>query len=380
MKKKIIIFTSAGGGGHMSTSKALHAHLEETYNVQSIYLFKSALKTIDPIYLLSFGYYSGEDTYNYCASRGWLFVLNRLYYFGAWYTKLFSSRAQKLIELHINKHTPDLIISVIPLMNNTILNIANKHNIPFLLIPTDLDATTFLDGITAPQSKNFYVAISFDNPDIKNAFNKAKIPQQCIHIAGFPLREQFFEQKNIPAIKKHLSIPEGRPVIVVLLGFRGSRSMVRFAQELAALKSPAHIVFCAGTNEVSQQKIEELLFPKHISKTVLGFTKEISDVMAVADLFITKSGSISVYEALYMNLPMLFDATTSVLLWEQFNHHFIKKNGFGDNVTDYTAIAPITEDMLNPQRLRVIKNNLHKLKKLHGCNEIRLLIEKILHT
>jgi len=46
--------------------------------------------------------------------------------------------------------------------------------------------------------------------------------------------------------------------------------------------------------------------------------------MAASDLCITKSGSVSVCETIYSNLPVLLDATSDVLRWEQFNHRFIK--------------------------------------------------------
>ncbi len=61
------------------------------------------------------------------------------YNIGSWYYNFFKSSVEPLLEKYLTQHQPDLIISVIPLINNLVLKVAQKLNIPFLLIPTDLD-------------------------------------------------------------------------------------------------------------------------------------------------------------------------------------------------------------------------------------------------
>ena len=80
--------------------------------------------------------------------------------------------------------------------------------------------------------------------------------------------------------------------------------------------------------------------------SIVGFTERISDYMAVSDILITKSGTLSVCEAIYMNLPMLLDATSTILPWEQFNHTFIKQHNFGESITDYAMIEPMISALL----------------------------------
>src|SRR5262249_25768780 len=148
-----------------------------------------------------------------------------------------------------------------------------------------------------------------------------------------PLRPEFFTAKDINGIKKEFNIQPNKPVILMLMGAVGSQALFTFAQEILKISFPCHVIICVGKAHEMIDKIKQLNFPSHISYTVVGFTQKMADLMAVADLFITKSGTVSVCEAIYSNLPLLVDATTGVLAWEQFNHQFIKKHGFGDIIS-----------------------------------------------
>src|SRR5207237_3814499 len=102
-----------------------------------------------------------------------------------------------------------------------------------------------------------------------------------------------------------------------------------FVRELAQIKEPVHLLICIARQEQLRHKIMALKLAPHITMTIIGFTDRISDLMAIADILITKSGSVSVNEALYMNLPMILDATSHLLSWEKYNHTFIEQHQLG---------------------------------------------------
>ena len=45
MKKKVLIFTCIGGGGHISASNALEAYLEDEYAVEQLDILQIRLAT-----------------------------------------------------------------------------------------------------------------------------------------------------------------------------------------------------------------------------------------------------------------------------------------------------------------------------------------------
>ena len=377
--KKIIIYTSGGGSGHISVSKALKTYLEKDYDNVTSFIFDDVLKPMDLMSTLTFQKYSGEDFYNYFVSKKYYTILNMLLRIGLWYFRIRKKRVFQLINEHIKKQKPDLVISLVPIINNMILDVAKQHNLPFLLIPTDLDATTFIYGIKNPDYSKFHIALTFEDKDILQTIKSAHIPQNQISITGAVLRPDFFEQKNKTKLKELLYIVPDIPIVMVLMGGMGSTEIIKFAKNLATLPIPAHLLLCLGINEKVRKKIQNLVFPSHITYSLIGFTERISDLMAITDILITKSGSVSVCEAIYMQVPMLLDAISTILLWERFNHDFITKHQFGDIIKQYDEIVPkVTKLLSDKKQLQCIKYNLTSYEKKHGGEEIKKLVTRLI--
>ncbi|TET06783.1 hypothetical protein E3J79_00885 [Candidatus Dependentiae bacterium] len=377
--KKVLILTSTGGGGHISVSNALNTYLCSTYDVKEVLVFKHILKSLDPFMSFIFAHINGENIYNYLIRKKWYFLANLLYNFGEHYFAFRSNKIGKILDTYFIKEKPDLVISVIPIINQDILLATKKLNIPFLLIPTDLDTTTFLYRLNGSNHPNFKLSLAFDDEDIHRITKQASISQNQITINGFPLRTDFFKDKNKAQIHKKFNIPDDKPVILLLMGTQGSNNMSRFVKELAMLTTPTHLICCIGKNKAISPLISTIPLPDHISLSIIEFTQQISDLMDISDLIITKSGSVSVCETIYSNIPPMLDATSTILRWEQFNHHFITKHQLGGIISGKTSIAKQVEMVLsNKELLTTFRNNLLAYKKKQSPNEIPQLIASML--
>jgi len=377
--KKILILTSIGGGGHISTSSALFSYLSKDFEIQTINLFKDLLSPLDLFHKLTFGRFHGEDIYNYFISKKKVWILTLFYKLGIWNIALQKRKIKKIVLDYIKQNNYDLIISVIPFANHIILEAAQELNIPFLLIPTDLDLRTYLIGISQPQYEKFYLAIPFYDKRIYAQIDDAKIPHHHIHIIGALLRNDFYLMKNTHHLKNELNLPKDKHIVMILMGAQGSCEMVKFIQALSAITVPIHIIACIGKYNSIKTKLNSIKLPPHISLSIITFTSHIADFMTTADILITKSGSISVFESIYMHTPMLLDATSMILPWEEFNHHFIKQHNFGTSISSYKHVAPLTESILkNKKVLSFYKTNLIQFHKKNGKEEIIKLINTIL--
>lgn len=376
-KKKILILSCEGGGGHTAVAQALDEYLSDEFEVAIFSDFFYGL--LQPQYLRS-NRISGEKIYNYFLVNKWYRTINWYYKAGIWFfNTLTHTKSLKKIKNYLIEHKPDLVISVIPLANNLILEAAQSLNIPFLLIPTDLDIRTFIAKIKSPSYKSFKLALAHETPAANKALNKAHIPPMAIEKTGFVIRKNFFEHKDVPAIKREYNVPEGKPVILLLLGAVGVERIVDFTQEIMHINTSAHLLICIGRNESLQAQIQALNFPPHISYTIIGFTNKISDLMAIADVFITKSGSVSVNEGLHMNLPMILDATGPLLTWEEKNHFFVTDHMLGISLKNIHDLPQILDDWLSDQKkLLHYKNNLLKLEKKSAGEQIKKLVRKML--
>ncbi len=378
-KKKIIIITTSAGGGHISVSNAVNSYLKDEFDVETFHAFGHILAPLDVIHTFSRGRFSIPKFYDCLLQKKWLFFCNLLYQAGRWYFRLRRNKMEQLLATFIKKQNPDLIISVVPMINNAILNVVKEGSIVFFLIPTDLNTEAFLYGIKNAQYTQFYVSSAFDDQEIIQTFISVGIPISQITITGFPIRLDFFEKKDTLKIKEQYSIANNKPVMMLLMGASGPKAMYTFCKQLTKLTMPIHILICLGKNNNLRDKIKSINFPPHITITIISFTQRISDLMAVSDILITKSGSVTVCEAIYMHLPMLLDATSTVLKWEQFNHTFVKKHGFGLIINNLNQmLQQITELLSNKDQLSQMKKKMAQFEKKDAYIEIPKLIKNLL--
>jgi len=178
-KKKILILSSNGGGGHTAVSNALRDYLNNDYEIIIINVFTELLGALDHANTFSKKRFSGEGLYNYLLAHKWYRLINLYFSAGSWYyNTLMGKSSRKLMYDFFSQGKFDLIISVIPIVNNIALDAAEKANIPFLLIPTDLDIRTFIQKIKNPTYKKFKLAIPFLTPETEKVIKKPALKNQ----------------------------------------------------------------------------------------------------------------------------------------------------------------------------------------------------------
>jgi processive 1,2-diacylglycerol beta-glucosyltransferase len=122
-----------------------------------------------------------------------------------------------------------------------------------------------------------------------------------VEVTGIPVDPRFATPLDRPALRRERGLPDG-PVVLLLGGGFGVGPIQQMAVRLEAAKRPARIVVVAGRNERLRRSLTEAAGPR---TTVLGFTTEIDEWMAVADLLVTKPGGLTTAEALARGLPMV---------------------------------------------------------------------------
>lgn len=377
--KKILIFSSTGGGGHVSVASAIEQCLQQEYAVQIVYVFAQALGTIDPLRILTLGHIRCEDFYNFLLRKKWTGLLNALYQMGRFAFKFDPGLTTYLIKKNIKNNAPDLVISVVPLANESIKNACDALQIPFLLVPTDLNPYSFIHDLKNVAKSSMHCAISFNDPMILNLFARENFPADRCIVTDFPIKQSFFESKDSAALKHEFGVPADKKVIMVLMGAAGSDVTYKYCKTLAQLDFPVHLLICLGRNEKLREKIETLPLPHHISCTILGSTDRIADLMAIADLCITKAGTVSVCETIYMNLPMILDNTSIPLAWEKFNLEFVNRHQFGRVSNNFRHLNHLVKSIvMNPSYYAYLKTNLQMYPKVFFGSRFKKLIAKMI--
>jgi processive 1,2-diacylglycerol beta-glucosyltransferase len=376
-KKRVIIFSSKGGGGHTSASNAIKDYLGDAYHVAIVNVFTDEIVALDPIHNLTTGAYGGEKFYDFFLQTQSIWCAQAWCAFGRVTMRLRSSSVEASFEECIKTQKPDLIISVIPVIDGSLYRVAERLDIPLAVITCDLDATNYINGLRNVTYEKFFFGLNFDDPKILETIKPAQIPPNQVRFVGFPVRTAFLHKPHTSCLKQELAIPTNKPVVMVLMGSAGSKATFSYARALAKFKKPIHIILCLGRNEALREKIATIPFPAHISVTVVGFTNRIADYMGVSDLLITKSGPTSICEALNMGLPMIIDHTKRVLWWEQMNIDFVRQHGFGQELRSMRNLSKLLELSLESSVLESMREAMRHYHLPDVKNNVKALVDEM---
>ncbi len=296
--KKILILTAPFGSGHLQVSQALvnefkqHPNVEvEEYDLYSEE-FPTLSKTLQKAYLRSYKPI-GKDVY-------------RMLYYGANHA-IYDTMHAKLIKPYyefgmrnlrnkLKTCQPDAIISVFPV--TSLYRLEDKgFKIPMYTVITDYYAT----GLWLYKgARRHYVA---SNRII--AWGVANgLTQQQFLLTGIPINSKFYEPLDKKALYQKYDLDENRKTIVVTAGAHGVISSVRDMAEKLATQTDLQVVVVCGRNEKLYEETKAIAL-EHSNVKVLGYCKDMAELLEIADLMVTKPGGISLTEAAVKGVPVI---------------------------------------------------------------------------
>lgn len=348
-RKRVLILYSDGGSCHKSATRTIEELLAGTnYDITVVNFFEEIAHEIDPVKALTLGYMSGEDIYNKMLRRGWNTLVNYLALNIAPVLIKWSDKdLQELSKEYFKQAQADIIISTIPIINHGAAYAAKELGIPYILLTLDCELATWLLDFNQPDFyEKMYITLWHDNEKIRERLAQYFVPETNIRRIGFPIRKQFFEKKNRAQLRNTYEIPQDKLVVMLMMGGNGSFAVYRYAKKLMSMDLPIHIIACAGNNERLIRRLKKLKAREKepTSLTILEFTQNISDIMAVSDLLVTKPGPGTINEALMLELPVLIDATGTPLFWEKPHIDFIKTHHFGDAFESMEELEALVQE------------------------------------
>lgn len=128
------------------------------------------------------------------------------------------------------------------------------------------------------------------------------VPPESIVVTGIPISAKFSSKIDPKAVRKAYGLRDDLPVMLVLGGGFGMGPVAEIMAELDKATGHFQTVVVAGRNEKLRRKLaaREHKHPTH----VLGFSPNMHELMAIAELIITKPGGLTTSEALAMGKPL----------------------------------------------------------------------------
>nr|WP_263327800.1 glycosyltransferase [Neobacillus sp. Marseille-Q6967] len=194
---------------------------------------------------------------------------------------------------------PDLILSVHPNFNGSILNILEKQNIniPFITLIADL---VNIYPLWADKRASYIISPTFE---AKKKCIEYGLPDEKIKVPGFPVRSRFF-QKDYHQRKLY---KRGQSLkCLIMSGGEGVGNMKKIAETLLGHFDDCTVKIVAGKNEKLKTKLERSLKTPYGKRVeIYGFIQNIQDLMFTSDIAITRGSPNVMFEAIASNTPLI---------------------------------------------------------------------------
>jgi len=277
MSKKKIVFTGGGSAGHVTPNIAIIGEIEKEWTIHYIGSKKGIEK--DLIGKLEIPYYG--------ISSGKL----RRYIDFENFVDLFRvlkgcMEARRLLK----KLKPDLVFSKGGFVSVPVILAAQSLKIPIFLHESDMTP-----GLANKISQRFATRIFTSFEETKKYFPKDKTTA-----IGSPIRKELLNGSKEKG-RSFLGFHHNRPILTIMGGSLGAKKINEAVRNsLSALTDKFQIVHLCGKNNIDDSLA-----------TVPGYKQfeyvheELADILAAANLVITRGGSNSIFEFLALNIPML---------------------------------------------------------------------------
>lgn len=317
--KRILFLLSDTGGGHRASAEAIGEAIEHLHPGRFELIIDDLWKNHLPWPICCI-----PDTYGWMTGPGkpvWL-TLWKLTSYHRLQSALFKGLSP-LIERnmvdYIGSVHPDIIISVHPLMNHLGLQWMKKAGlqIPFVTVVTDM--VSLHPSWICPEVDHCFVST-------RKAWERAVtfgMPKEKLTLHGHPVGMKFASGKQDKQHnRRKLGLIDDCPTILMTAGGEGQRQLYRTARHIASTLHSGQLLIVAGRNKKLENQLRKAAWP--IPTTIYGFVDNMPELMAAADILITKGGPSTLCEAFITGLPVLISdyvpgqETGNVNLVEQY--------------------------------------------------------------
>ena len=194
---------------------------------------------------------------------------------------------------------------------------------------------------------------------------------ESIVATGIPISGRFSTGSDPDAVRKTLGVREDLPLILVLSGGFGMGPVAEILSELDKVPQQFQTVVVTGRNEDLRREVAAIdrKHPTH----VLGFASNMHELMAVANLIITKPGGLTSSEALAMGKPLFI--LNPIPGQEAANSDFLLERGAAVKVNRVEDLPFRIERLLGTPKLSEMEAAAKALGKPGAartiCGEVR---------
>ncbi|MBU1852548.1 MAG: glycosyltransferase [Candidatus Omnitrophica bacterium] len=373
---KILLTYAYAGVGHKKAAEAVKNALL-TYNDRLDLRIVDILDYTNPVF-------------KFLYPRMYLFLINRTPLLWGFFYYLFDLRlvdkivaplrsffhslqAKRFIRF-VLEEDPDVIISTHFFSSEVVSTLKRKKIFKgsLLTIITDFLPHYFW---MARESDTFIVAIE----RTKNDLIKRGIEEEKIKVLGIPCDPVFTISKDAGSLIEKLGLRKGFFNLLIMGGGFGTGPIEEIAAALCNMKPEIRdkiqlIVIC-GKNKNLFEKLDRKKLDLKVKLCVFGYMSNIDEFMEVSDCIITKSGGLTVSEALSKKLPMII--IQPILGQEMRNCKILTGYGTAVRANKVGEIKDYIRDFIvYPEKICGMKARINLLSYPNAAKDIAEFVAK----
>jgi processive 1,2-diacylglycerol beta-glucosyltransferase len=260
------------------------------------------------------------------------------------------SRALKdsMLRLYV-RHRPDLVIFThpFPCAAAAFLRRRGKIAAPLVAVVTDFSAHPLW---VHDQVEMYFVAA----PETRAELVRLGVAAERVFPTGIPIDGSFGRRLGRHAVARRLGLAAGMPTVLIMGGGLGIGPVAEAVRSLDGVARPLQVVVVAGRNAELRRRLRATARTAVHHIVALGYTRRVRELMAAADVLVTKPGALTVSEALSAGLPMVL--ASPLPGQEEDNAAFLVDRqaavlaGEGDDVG--SVVAGLLDDPAELERMR----------------------------
>jgi processive 1,2-diacylglycerol beta-glucosyltransferase len=181
-------------------------------------------------------------------------------------------------------------------------------------------------------------------------------------VTGIPIHPVFAEPKDRGECLDRHGLAADRPVVLQLAGGFGVGPIEQLYRGILSIDVPLQVVVVAGKNAKAKEQLEAVEVPRRHRAKVMGFTTEIDELMAAADVVVSKPGGLTTSEVLARGAAMLI--VNPIPGQESRNSDFLLENGAAIKANNAATLPMKLARLLGDKsRLDALKASARRLGK-----------------
>jgi processive 1,2-diacylglycerol beta-glucosyltransferase len=342
---KILIISSDTGGGHRSAAAAIVAGVQKFFEGQSY-----AVRVVRAV----------EESHSVTAKLvslyNWL-LRNRQHWMKYLYWAVNRIRPETREFFHkrcigycleqFERWCPHVVVSVHPLTQHIFARVLKElrlaDRIPLVSVVTD-PGYGFWKGWACDDVSLYLVA----SEEARLQLIDYGVAPERIKVSGMPVHPKFAYpgEEAAQAARRALGLDPERFTVFVNAGWEGGGNIPQIFKELVRGELEVQAIFLAGKNAELKADVESMAATAPFPIKVIGYSDHVEQLMAAANVMISKLGGLTTFEAFACRVPIIADVITEPMPQEAGTASLLVKRGAGVLLQKATDIVPVIRRMI----------------------------------